>query len=166
MRNLVYGLTLAALAAAGTTVSSNSADANWQYTQWNMTPAEVKKVSENRAQDNNDRTLDAENRTAKLTAAYQGEAISFKAVFLFNDENELKAVTLTPSKRDDCPLVLSRLVDHYGQPKANSVMGHADIARWDDFANSNLVVYLKLEKEGCTIQYSKLPPTHPDGNNL
>ncbi len=166
MRNLVKALAAPAIVAAGLAVSSNSATANWQYTQWNMTPAEVKSVSQNKARDNNDRALDAENRKAQLTAAYQGEAMSFMAVFLFNEENELKTVTLTPSKRDDCPLVLSRLVKHYGQPKENNDMIHADIARWDDYDNSNLVVYLKLEKEGCTIQYSKLPPTHPDGNDL
>ena len=166
MRHVVNALAMAGLAVSGLAVSSNSASANWQYTQWNMTPAEVKAASQDKAQDNSDRALDAENRQAQLTAPYQGEAMSFRAVFLFNAEDELKTVTLTPLKRDDCPSVMSRLVDHYEQPKENSDMIHADVARWDDYENSNLVVYLKLEKEGCTIQYSKLPPTHPDGNNL
>ena len=166
MRNLVKALTVAGLAAVGFAVSSSSATANWQYTQWNMTPAEVKAVSQDKAQDNHDRELDAQNRQAKLTAPYQGEAIAFRAVFLFNEEDELKTVTLTPANREDCPLVLNRLVTHYGRAKEDSDMIHADIARWDDYEASNLVVYLKLGKEGCTIQYSKLPPTHPDGNNL
>ena len=166
MRNLVNALAAAGLAVSGLALASNSAAADWQYTQWNMTPAEVKAASLQKAQDNSDRELDSENRTAKLTAPYQGEAISFRVVFLFNAENELKTVTLTPLKRDDCSLIMSRLMNHYGQPKENSDMIHADVARWDDYEDSNLVVYLKLEKEGCTIQYSKLPPTHPNGNNL
>ena len=155
------GLTIVGLAA-----STSSATANWQYTQWNMTPAEVKTASQGAAQDNSDRGLDAPNRKAQLTAPYQGEATPFKAAFLFNEENELKDVALTPIKKSDCPFVLDLLRKHYGQPKENSDLIHADVTRWDDFENSNLVVFLNLEKDGCTIQYSKLPNTHPDGNNL
>ena len=131
-----------------------------------MTPAEVKRAPQGTAQDNNDRGLDAPNRKAQLTALYQGEATPFKAAFLFNEEDELKDVTLTPVDKSDCSMILSRLRSHYGPPKENSDLIHADVTRWDDYESSNLVVFLTLDKKGCTIQYSKLPPTHPDGHNL
>ena len=166
MRYLKSALALAGLTATGLAVSTISASAYWQYTQWNMTPAEVKAASQGAAQDNSNRGLDAENRKAQLTASYQGEATPFKAAFLFNEENELKDVTLTPINRSDCPMILERLRNHYGKPKENSDLLHADVIRWDDFESSNLVVFLTQDKEGCTIQYSNLPPTHPDGNNL
>ncbi len=162
----VKALRAAGIAVSGLALLSQPAAANWQYTQWNMTPAEVKTASHGAAQDNSDRGLDAPGRTAQLTASYQGEAIAFKAVFLFNDESELKTVTLTPDRTADCPVIMGRLRDHYGQPKEASDLIHADIARWDDFESSNLVVMLSLEKEGCTIQYSKLPHTRSDGSNL
>ena len=166
MRYLKSALALAGLAASGLAASTISAAANWQYTQWNMTPSEVKAASQGAAQDNNDRGLDAENRKAQLTAPYQGEATPFKAVFLFNEESELKTVTLTPVEESQCPMILDRLRRHYGQLKENSDLVHANVIRWDDFESSNLVVFLTLDAGGCTIQYSKLPPTHPDGNDL
>ncbi len=166
MLYVMKALTAAGLAAGGLAALAHPAAANWQYTQWNMTPAEVKTASHGAAQDNNDRGFDAPGRKAQLMAAYQGEAIPFNAVFLFNDENELKTVTLTPVRKDDCPIVMGRLRDRYGQPKENSDLIHAAIARWDDYESSNLVVLMTIEKEGCTIQYSKLPATHADGSNL
>ena len=166
MRNVVSTLAAVGLVATGLAVSAAPAAANWQYTEWNMTPAEVKAASHGATQDNSDRGLDVQGRKAKLTAPYQGEAMPFKAVFLFNGENQLKDVTLTPQNKDACPAVLSALNRHYGAPKGTSNLLHAGVTRWDDFENSNLVVFLTLEKEGCTIQYSKLPHTHPDGNNL
>ena len=163
---LKNALAAAGLVATGLTTSTMPAAASWQYTQWNMTPAEVKAASQNAAKDNDDRGLDAPNRKAQLTASYQGEATPFKAAFLFNEKNELKDVILTPINKNDCPAILDRLRNHYGQPKESSNLIHADVTRWDDFENSNLVVFLTLEKEGCTIQYSKLPATHSDGDNL
>ena len=166
MRYVKSALALAGLTLAGVTASTIAATANWQYTQWNMTPAEVKAASKGAAQDNSDRGLDAENRKAQLTASYQGEAIAFKAVFLFNEEDELKDVTLTPKNFNDCSLIFDRLHTHYGQPKDNSNLTYAGVIRWDDFDSSNLIVFLRLDKQGCTIQYSHLPPTHSEGNDL
>ena len=108
------GLTIVGLAA-----STSSATANWQYTQWNMTPAEVKTASQGAVQDNSARGLDAPNRKAQLTAPYQGEATPFKAAFLFNEENELKDVALTPIKKATARS-LDLLRKHYGQLKENS----------------------------------------------
>ena len=85
---------------------------------------------------------------------------------MFDEENKLETVTLNPVKKHDCATIRSRLRNRYGQPSEASDLIHADIARWDDYENSNMVVFLALDKDGCTIQYSKLPPTHSDGNNL
>ena len=112
MRYLKSTLALVALAATGLAASTVSAAANWQYTQWNMTPSDVKTASQGAAQDNSDRGLDAENRKAQLTAPYQGETTPFRAVFLFNEENELKDVTLTPLDKSGCKMILDRLRQH------------------------------------------------------
>ena len=145
---------------------SAPASANWQYTRWEMTPEEVKTASHGAAQNNSDHGLDAEGVKARLTAPYVGEEISFTAVFLFDEDSKLKDVTLTPKKQEDCLLMKSRLQNHYGQSAENTDMVHAGVTRWDDFDDKNLVVFLQLENNGCTIQYSKLHNTTPNGDNL
>ena len=158
---MVAGLGIAALAAG-----SGPASADWQYTQWGMTPDQVKAASGEVAQDNPDRRLDADGFSAKLTAAFKGEAIPFTAVFLFNAQDRLRYVTLSPVDRISCPLIVDTLAAHYGPPEGRADMVHARTMRWDDVANDNLVVYLDLGGGDCTIQYSKLPPTRPDGKGL
>ena len=161
-----YLISAVVLAAAGLAASTASANADWQYTQWGMTPAEVKAASQGATHHNRNRGLDTERLTAKLTASYKGETMPFIVVFLFDEENKLRVVTLNPLKMKDCPTVMNKLRVHYGNPKNNSDFIYADVARWDDYENSNLVVFLLINKNNCTIQYSKLPLTHSDGSNL
>lgn len=155
------GLAIGALAA-----SVLPAAADWQYTQWGMTPAQVKAASGEVAQANPDRRLDADGLSAALTASYQGESIPFTAAFLFNRQDMLRYVTLSPVDRISCPLIVETLAAHYGPPEGKADMVHARTMRWDDAVNDNLVVYLDLGGGSCTIQYSKLPPTRPDGKGL
>jgi hypothetical protein len=155
------GLGLAALVACVL-----PAAADWQYTQWNMTPDQVQAASDGVAQPNPDRRLDADGLSAALTAFYQGESIPFTATFLFNAQDRLRYVTLSPVDRISCPLVVQTLAAHYGPPEGKADMVHAKTMRWDDTENDNLVVYLDLGDGDCTIQYSKLPPTRPDGKGL
>ena len=154
------------LAVGALTASVLPAAADWQYTQWGMSPAQVKAASGEVAQDNADRRLDADGLSAALTAFYQGESIPFTATFLFNAQDKLHYVTLSPVDRISCPLIVQTLAAHYGPPKGRADMVHARTMRWDDTENDNLVVYLDLGGGDCTIQYSKLPPTRPDGKGL
>jgi hypothetical protein len=166
MRKLFSPLVVTALATVGSMVFTPSAFADWQYTQWEMTTAEVKTASHGAAQDNNNRELDAEDLKAQLVAHYNGEAISFTAVFLFDNESKLKDVTLNPTSTADCPKIESRLRSHYGDPAESTDLIHAGVIRWDDFDDKNQIVFLKTDKDGCTIQYSKLHNTRPNGDGL
>lgn len=156
----------AALAAAAWTASAVPAAADWQYTQWGMTPDQVKAASEGAALDNGDRLRDVDGLKAALEAPYQGETVAFTAVFLFNDQDRLRYVTLNPIGKLSCPLVIQTLVDHYGPPGNRADMVRASTMRWNDLGNDNLVVYLDLGGGDCSVQYSKLPPTRPDGKGL
>ncbi len=155
-----------ALAALALAWSDGPAAADWQYTQWGMSPAEVKAASNDEARDNADRTLDAEGVEARLTVPFQGETLPFTAVFLFDAQDKLRYVTLNPVGQIACPVVVQALAAHYGRPEGKVDMIHATTMRWDDVTNDNLVVYLDLGHGNCTIQYSKLPPTRPDGKSL
>ena len=154
------------MAATASMVLATPASANWQYTRWEMTPAEVIAASNGAARNNGNRGFDAEGVKAKLIAPFTGESEAFTAVFLFDDEEKLKEVTLTPMRQESCPSIRDRLRSHYGQSAADTDMVHAGVTRWDDFDDKNLVVFLQLENDGCTIQYSKLHNTSPNGDDL
>lgn len=163
----VRGWTVAsALALSALACSALPAAADWQYTRWGMTPDQVRAASDGVARPNADRKLDAGGLEAALTAPYQGAAIPFTAVFLFDASGKLKLVTLNPVGGIACPVIVQALSANHGAPEGKDDLVHATTLRWDDIDNDNLVVYLDLGQGNCTIQYSKLPPTQPNGKGL
>lgn len=167
LRGLTAGTALAlpafVVALAG---AAGPAAADWQYTQWGMTPDQVTAASSQAAQPNPDRKLDADGLTAALTAPYQGAAIPFKAVFLFDPSNKLQVVTLHPVGGIACPVIVQALAANHGAPENHADLLKSKTLRWDDADNDNLVVYADLGAGDCSIQYSRLPPTRPDGKGL
>ncbi len=155
-----------ALALSALACSALPAAADWQYTQWGMTPGQVRAASNDVAQPNPDRKLDADGLKADLTAPYQGAAIPFTAVFLFDAPGKLQVVTLNPVGGIACPVIVQALAANHGPPEGKADMVQARTLRWDDTDNDNLVVYLDLGQGNCAIQYSKLPLTQPDGKGL
>ena len=137
--------------------------ADWQYTQWGMSPAEVQTASNGTAVVNKDRTLDASDLTASLTAFFRGDKRPFTAVFLFDAAGRLSAVTLNPSDRISCDPIRKSLGEHYGTPASIDQLKFGQTARWNDVEGDNVVVFLDLGQGNCSIQYSSLPPTHQDG---
>lgn len=163
----VWGWTAAsALAVCGWAGSALPAAANWQYTQWGMTPDQVKAASDDVTQPNPDRTLDAAGLRAALTAPYQGAAIPFTAVFLFDASGKLQVVTLKPVGGIACPVIVRALGANHGDPEGKADIVQARTLRWDDVDADNMIVYVDLGQGHCTVQYSKLPLTRPDGKGL
>ena len=150
-------------AAALTAVAASPALADWQYTAWNMSPAQVVAASDRIARQNSDRALDAAGLKARLTAPFEAESLPFTAVFLFDGRDRLRSVTLNPADVTSCPAIRDRLAAHHGDPEQQTDMVHASAERWDDVESDNLVVFLDLGHGNCSIQYSKLPNTRPHG---
>ncbi len=165
-RRVAVRCVTALLAPAILCAALRPAAADWQYTQWGMTPDEVVAAADGAAHPNTDRNLDADGLRAELVAPWQGETVAFTAVFIFNARDKLHYVTLNPIGAMSCPAVSQTLLAHYGPPGSKARMGPAAIMRWDDVAGDNLVVYLDLGLGNCTVQYSKLPPTRPSGKGL
>ncbi|RYC33234.1 hypothetical protein D3273_05055 [Lichenibacterium minor] len=166
MRSMWGWAAASALAASALAGSAGSAWADWQYTQWGMTPDQVTAASSDAAQPNSDRALDAGALKAVLTAPYQGASLPFTAVFLFDAGGRLKVVALNPVGGIACPVIVQALGANHGPPEGKPDMAHAASLHWDDVDNDNLVVYGDLGQGHCTIQYSRLPPTRPDGKGL
>ena len=155
-----------ALAASALACSSVPAAADWQYTQWGMTLDQVRAASGDAARPNPDRALDAGSLKAALTAPYQGASLPFTAVFYFDPAGRLKLVALNPVGEIACPVIVQALGANHGMPEGEADMVHATTLRWDDVENDNLIVYQDLGHGNCTIQFSRLPPTSPNGKSL
>lgn len=156
----------AMIAAAALAATAVPAAADWQYTTWGMTPDQVRAASGGAARDNADRALDADGVRAELTAPYQGVSLPFTAVFLFDGGDKLRYVTLHPVGGIACPVIVDALGGRYGAPGGRVDTGRAKTLRWDDADDDNLVVFSDRGGGDCTIQYSRLPPTAPDGKGL
>lgn len=154
------------LAACTLARSAGPAAADWQYAQWDMTADQVVAASNGLAQPNPDRGLDGDGLTAALVAPYQAGSMSFTAAFLFDDTSKLKAVTLNPIGEVSCKAIVRTLRTDHGAPEGRTDMGHAKTRRWDDVDNDNLIVYVDVGRGHCSVQYSTLPATRPDGKGL
>ena len=157
-------LSLAALICLGCWATPAAAD--WQYSQWGMSPAQVAAASGGVAKPNDDRGLDAEGLRAELLAPYLAGSLPFTAVFRFDAEDALDDVALVPAGAANCSVIRAALVDHHGAPEGQADPRSAATMRWHDLDANNLVVFLDLGDGHCSIQYSKLPNTRPNGGGL
>ena len=156
----------AALAACVLTGSAMPAAADWQYTQWGMTPNQVKEgLSNGVARDNTGPNLDAAGVTATLVAPYQGVSLPFTAVFLFDPDNNLQDVTLNPVGQIACPVIVDALAANYAAGnKVDMVRAKTSLGRPEQRQPRRL----PRPRAGKlhNSKYRKLPPTQPDGKGL
>lgn len=166
MRSGWVWVATSALAGSTLALSVAPAAADWQYAQWGMNPDQVVAASNEAAQPSLDRSLDIGDLRAALTAPYRIGSVPLMAVFLFDPKSKLQVVTLKPGSGDLCPKIVETLGAHHGTPDRADDMVQARTLRWDDTDDDNLIVYADLGRGDCTVQYSKLPPTRPDGKGL
>jgi hypothetical protein len=158
-----------ALLATATLALGSPAKANWQYTEWGMTPAEVTAASDGLATANNDRSQDAGTRIAKLVAPYKAGRFHFDAFFNFEDPDGLVSISLVLKRpsRDACSGVIATLSNTYGPPANKTEVEIGEVQKWFDEANRNGVVYLGMGSEiqhYCLVQYMPLKsPGEPGG---
>ena len=147
-------------------LGASPAAADWQYSRWGMSPAQLAAASGGVAKPNDDRDLDAEGLRAELAAPYMAGSLPFTAVFRFDAEGGLDDVALIPAGPVSCPAVRAALVAHHGTPEGKADPQSGATLRWHDLDADNLVVFLDLGDGHCSIQYSKLPNTRPGGGGL
>jgi hypothetical protein len=102
------------------------ASANWQYTKWGMTTAQVQKASKNAAVPTTGESAGGE--TVKLTAPYSSGPFNFTASFWFDQSDHLTMVDLNLSEGNPNELIGS-LRNKYGEP-ANHMPGIMTAYMW------------------------------------
>ena len=162
-----------ALAACG----ANAAKADWEYTKWGMTPAQVAGAARNLAKKSADLRPDSDGNVTKLVAPYRNGKFSFEAQFGFDAADRLSSVTLVlndkfagmdmPMGADmdmnmdkgGCHDLLASVKTEHGPPRAGrSAHMQYTIETWQDRKNKNTVTYTVLDGVGCYVQYSAIKP--------
>ena len=92
-----------------------SALAHWRFTQWGMTPAQVKAAARGSLRDDGGGPRDTvmgQNR--KLSGVLWINWRRYQAEFYFSDADHLTLVRLKPRKARDCGRVIAEMKAHYG----------------------------------------------------
>ena len=106
-----------ALVIASCWVSGSPAMADWQYTRWGMTPAQVQKASKGTAKASSEVPEElVSGTTYQLVAPYTAGEFQFKAHFAFDSQKHLSLVLLDLTSGEPASLLMS-LTRKYGDAR-------------------------------------------------
>jgi hypothetical protein len=164
----LFGLALALVCCA-----AGAAKADWRYTKWGMTPAQVASAAKNLTRKSSDLHPDSDGNVTKLVAPYQSGKFPFEAQFGFDAADRLSSVTLVLNDKSagmdmgadmnmdqgGCHDLQMNLKTVYGPPQGGgSAHMQYTIETWRDQKNKNAVKYTVLDGVGCYVQYGAIKP--------
>ena len=150
---------------------TSAAKADWEYTKWGMTPAQVASAAKNLTKASSDLQPDSDGNVTKLVAPYQSGKFSFEAQFGFDATDRLSSVTLVLNDKSaamdmgadmkmhqgECHDLQVSVKTAYGPPQGGgSAHMQYSIDIWQDQNNKNKVTYTVLDGVGCYVQYSAI----------
>ena len=162
MRKALYA------AAALALIAPSAASADWQYTRWGMSPAEVVAASQGRASPvrgrPGQRVFDLDLRA---TAAYAANSLTFVAEFFFTQgSGRLAAVKLVPTCEAMCDVLRSELEATYGEAEPQR-FAFGMTQRWTDQDHGNRLLFADIAVRGtprlCHVIYQ---PIRSEGTGL
>ena len=140
-----------------------SAAADWQYTRWGMTPAQVVAAS-NGAVELSSGFGGPERRAGAVAAAgrYDAGEFHFTAEFMFRNGG-LTGVSLVETG-EACGRLEYALTDKYGDREGRS--GTQGLYRWRDPEANTVVEFAPSLAGGVTCNLRYLPISHPGNAGL
>ena len=143
-----------ALGLAVTILFARAAAADWQYTRWGMTEAEVIEASAGKAVAHFVAVRESWGIYADLVAPTRFGTFAYDAYFYFDDETQrLKAVRLEPAAPVWCIDVMKALMVRYGSDQ-RLINGKTV---WRDPSNNNRITLSGFST--CRVKYQPLAGT-------
>ena len=154
---------------------ASASQADWEYTKWGMTPAQVASAAKNLTKKSSDLHPDSDGNVTKLVMPYKSGKFPFEAQFAFDAGDKLASVTLVLNDRfagedmggmpgmdmagGPCHDLLASVKAAYG-PAQRGAGAHMqyNMEYWQDPKNKNNVKYTVLNQAGCYVQYSAIKP--------
>jgi hypothetical protein len=138
-------------------LGTRPACANWAYTQWNMTPDQVRAVSP----DPLDKPTDIEQRLRGrgdlqllLTGEHKMGPYLFDVDFLFI-ENKLQRVVMNLRDMAQCDALSAAVEKNYRQSSIDRSEGAMTSREYQDEAHSNVVGFYAIPRQNiCRLSYS------------
>jgi hypothetical protein len=145
-----------AIAASAVALAPSIASAHWEYSRWDMTPAQVIATSKGKAAPeplDYGKSIGLDQHLASADAVVEGQAA--RVAFYFLNSKTLTKVRLVLKDGAGCDRVEAALVKRYG-PKSSS-----GYYFWIDEAAGNIVEYAddrSYWNTTCRITYSPYKP--------
>jgi hypothetical protein len=138
-----------------------SAQADWQYTKWGMTEAEVVAASNGSAVASDAKQLgmnfDKPGIETKLTAPYTAGQFIFDARFSFSkDRGALARVQLWPVDKMQCTRLQTELATKYGRPTHSRVDQIGRTTYWKDEQARNVTSFSSVLGATCYVSYDPI----------
>jgi len=151
---------LSVITALLVTASATSAYADWQYTKWGMTPAQVQAAAGGKLGTRNGSDACPSCKPVPMLAGeYATEEFRFRTLFQFAAGQTLSMIDLRMhDEGGQCRSLYNSLATRYGSPVFQGGGGALQTARWLDATGGNTVFFINSAGvDGqCTIQYSPL----------
>ena len=172
----LFGIALAMVCCG-----ASAAKADWEYTKWGMSPAQVASAAKNRTKKSSDLHPDSDGNVTKLVAPSQGGKFPMEAQFAFDAADRLSSVTLVLNDKSagmamdmdagmdvGADMNMNHGVCHdlrvsvkakYGKRQGGGAAHmQYSIETWQDQKSKNNVTYTVLDGAGCYVQYSAIKP--------
>ena len=134
--------------------SLNTANADWQYTKWQMTPTEVITASGGKVVSTDEQRSRKGPNKGLLKGNYASGQFQFKVVFYFNENTNLLSVIQLTLLDPTLGYTLEQsLVAKYGKPLESFAMSPGRIIRWQDQSNNNRIEVIHIEPRLVTLSY-------------
>jgi hypothetical protein len=136
------------IALISTALFATSAEANWQYTKWGMTPAQVITASHGAVGWRPVKNPKADGRANEVGGSYIADNRTFDVSFDFRN-GRLSSVAL---ETDMCATLLPDLETKYGEPQ---ILADGSFPEWrwrDKIRNDDVVLFGLLGN--CLLAYS------------
>ena len=141
------------------TLIATPAAADWNYTTWRMTPAEVVAASAGAAV-LEDRPGQPGQTPIKVVATQMIDGMPVEVIFMFDQGQSLSIVQLQ-GRQGQCTRILDGLSGKYGRAERSG----SGFARWRSDAENVGVMYISNpETGGCLVTYR--PVRLPDSTGL
>jgi hypothetical protein len=133
------------------------ANADWQYTKWGMTPAEVVAASDGKAVPDEKPSTNIRGEVSKLKAPHAAGDYEFLATFSFDKSDKLATVLLFLKGPTKCDLLRDEVISKYGSPQRSATSSLIRELSWLVVEENTKIMLSNLGSGTlCTLEYSAL----------
>ncbi len=143
-------------------ISAGSAHADWQYTKWGMTPADLVKIGNGNIKPVPASRIPSMNvmglGDALLQSGYIAEGINFDTYYYFSRDDRLVAVSLKTQVPDEGVKLRNLLLGLYGRPDTDQRITGCTKTQWRAEKDRNLVTFFFCSSiDSFEVRYEAIP---------